>query len=349
MDPDAAYNGTDFLAAWLDRRHGPSQIYCTQVTAGGAVLSDTGVRLSGRDSSFEYSLPAVASNGDQYLTAWLGTRPQGSVVLGTRLAAGGEVLDPLPLAFSCDTVFQQRLGVESDGRDYLVVWTSPTASDTGSDLWCRRLSNAGELLDSAPKLVASSPFGITEPALAFGGNCYLAVWSGMADESQVFGCRIRPDGTVLDPNGFPICTGPGRNFDPAVASDGERFLVTWTENQSEDCDIYATLVDTGGVTGLEMPGVRTGQGRLRLAVSPRPSRSQVAIRFTLPQTQDVRLDIYDAVGRHVRRLASGLLPAGTSELCWDGGAASPGNYFCRLSSDLGSITARITLLATGEP
>lgn len=89
---------------------------------------------------------------------------------------------------------------------------------------------------------------------------------------------------------------------------------------------------TGGTTGVEAPG----SGRpFSLSVHPVPARTPVRIRFDLPTAGPVRLEVFDAAGRQMCRLASGRFPAGEHELQWSlrddrGRPLTTGVYFVRL-------------------
>ena len=61
------------------------------------------------------------------------------------------------------------------------------------------------------------------------------------------------------------------------------------------------------------------------------------ISFTVPTETNVRLEIFDLLGRVVKTLVDGNLPAGHHQIMWDGETssgerASSGVYFARLSS-----------------
>ncbi len=91
------------------------------------------------------------------------------------------------------------------------------------------------------------------------------------------------------------------------------------------------------------PVVREG---LRLVREGREWSLAVSLRGAV---SDVRIDLFDAQGRHVRRLHGGPLPAGLTRVRWDGrseaGAASPaGLYFARLTSPRLRATARLVRL-----
>jgi hypothetical protein len=72
-----------------------------------------------------------------------------------------------------------------------------------------------------------------------------------------------------------------------------------------------------------------------LPVSPNPFQNVTVIWFDLSQTENVTLEIFDLLGRQVRRLRDGNLPAGTYSALWDGrdelgNFSSSGVYFAIL-------------------
>ncbi len=81
---------------------------------------------------------------------------------------------------------------------------------------------------------------------------------------------------------------------------------------------------------------------------PNPFNPGTTIRFYLPRTSRVRLEIFDILGRKIRTLVEGVRPAGEHRVTWDGrdGSArqvSGGVYFYRLESE-GYLMQRKMLL-----
>jgi hypothetical protein len=64
---------------------------------------------------------------------------------------------------------------------------------------------------------------------------------------------------------------------------------------------------------------------------PNPCNPVSIIRFSLVLPSRVTLIVYDAIGREVRRLVDGMLPAGYYQQQFDGGALASGVYFYRLT------------------
>ncbi len=79
---------------------------------------------------------------------------------------------------------------------------------------------------------------------------------------------------------------------------------------------------------------------LEWTLSPNPASEQAALRFTLPQSAIVNVNIYDAQGRLIRNLQpSALLPAGKHHLQWN--PPVPGTYFYQLMVDGKIISAQL--------
>ncbi len=102
-----------------------------------------------------------------------------------------------------------------------------------------------------------------------------------------------------------------------------------------------TLTVTGGLANNALPaaGGFVGQPRVTalLQNAPNPFRAGTVIGFSLANRGPVSLDVYDASGRHVTNLATGVWEAGDHKIEWNGrdgrGANAPkGVYFYRLSA-----------------
>lgn len=102
------------------------------------------------------------------------------------------------------------------------------------------------------------------------GAVYFVVWDDFRrgtdfHDSDVYGARILPDGTILDPDGIPISTIQNRfEGGGSVAWNGENFFVSWTDYrdytpETEKSDIYATRISSNG-TVLDPEGIRISQG-----------------------------------------------------------------------------------------
>jgi len=99
------------------------------------------------------------------------------------------------------------------GTNFLVVWADTRAHQTSSmDIYGVRLDQNGAALDTAAIPICTATNDQLAPAVAANGTNYLAVWSDRRNtpsnalHGDIYGALISGFGTVLQSNGFAICT-----------------------------------------------------------------------------------------------------------------------------------------------
>ncbi|ABS25884.1 cell wall/surface repeat-containing protein [Anaeromyxobacter sp. Fw109-5] len=149
--------------------------------------------------------------------------------------------------FPPPTGSQSSPAVAFDGTSHLVVW-SDARGGAGQDLHGARVSAAGVLLDPAPLVISAGPGDEITAAVAFDGTNYLVVWQDQRGSTgrDVYGARVSPDGTVLDPGGIAISTAAEHQVEPAVAFDGTSYLVVWEDRRGGLADVRGARVSPNG-------------------------------------------------------------------------------------------------------
>lgn len=77
---------------------------------------------------------------------------------------------------------------------------------------------------------------------------------------------------------------------------------------------------------------------------PNPFNPSTTIRFGLPEAADVRLVVYDALGRRVRVLVDGMQPAGWHDVRFEAAHLPIGVYFYTLHAGSKARSGRMNLL-----
>ncbi len=150
---------------------------------------------------------------------------------------------------------------------------------------------------------------------------------------------------------------------------GSRFVwVDWTVETAESpttVRIYA-VIDPQNQIADEVhednntawaPLVRLGSGTTGVEVAesiplsyalydnyPNPFNPQTVVRFDLPQSDNVRLEIFDLLGRRVATLLDERRSAGTHNVTFDAGSLASGVYLYRLSTGSFIQTRKMILL-----
>lgn len=77
---------------------------------------------------------------------------------------------------------------------------------------------------------------------------------------------------------------------------------------------------------------------------PNPFNPTTAIRWQLAQVGDVRITVYDLLGRTVATVANGAYPAGTHTVTFDASRLASGVYVIRMEAGTQTFARRMTLL-----
>lgn len=255
-EPSVAFNGQDFLVAWLDA----GAVRATRVQPSGAVLDAAPLLVDADADTF-----SLAANGATWLIATESFTAGAGGLHGFRVAASGALLDPggvvlvagsFFLYFGCELsaasgewllvstdlngAFAQRFdaalapigaafavpsrALTGSGTHYLFAW-----QDFAHRLLVGRMQPDGVLLDPQGVLVADAWWwndGTT--ALAWGNGQW---WLAFADITTGLSlARITAGGVVQDPGGFTLAPAAQVPGQPALAGVPGGVQATWLES-----------------------------------------------------------------------------------------------------------------------
>ena len=265
VDPAVAFDGTNYLVVWRSVVWPSVYLNAARVTPSGTVLDPAAIRISS-----SYWPPAVASDGTNSLVVWLGVDHR---LYGTRISLSGVVLDPDPIVISGPPRYVYEPAIAFDGTNYFVAWfDSLTGNIHGA-----RVSRAGTVLDPGGIQISDGVGRTEKPTIAFGGANYLVAWQDTRSGCcSIFGTRVSPAGSVLDPGGIAIATRGREQVEPTAVFDGTNYFVAWADNRSivsSGSDIYGAHVTQEGwvleARGILLSTVVRRTGRQARCVVPR--------------------------------------------------------------------------------
>lgn len=155
---------------------------------------------------------------------------------------------------------------QRDGRDLPgatdPVLTLPDVQVLDAGVYRVVISNSAGSITSAEARLTVLPGGWSGamadqrmPAVAGSAERFLVAWADRRDEASkdwdIYATRVTPEGRVLEPGGLAVCCVADAQDSPAVASDGQDFLVVWSDTRGvrtgrTDIDIYGARVTGEG-------------------------------------------------------------------------------------------------------
>jgi hypothetical protein len=216
----AAGSGGEFLVVWTSESPSTSNdVYSVRVGPNGGVLEPPGRASfdSAADARSEGQADVVWNGStSQYLVMWSALNATTSA-----LAASLRDQNGADVGHGYTQVHGRTLGVSdpaiaTGGGNYLVAFAMRTGGGSSYDIAAIRITGAG--IVGGPFPISSASGDQQTPAIAFNGQ-YLVAWKDRRNEptgGDVYGARVKLDGTVLDPTGFPVYAASARDERPAV-------------------------------------------------------------------------------------------------------------------------------------
>jgi hypothetical protein len=224
---------------------------------------------------FTQDQPDVAFDGTNFLVVWR-ARISGQVwssgIGATRVGQDGEVLDPdgTLLPGSDGVTMERPMVVFVDGH-YLVAYEDgPVVSGVIVGTDGAVVGAPFPISDGLSQFPGTTDHGEWYPSMTTNGETALVVWQeydGGVDPvsgapfrwHRIVGARVA-GAAMLDPGGIVVAPSSRPELAPDVASDGDGFLVTWTQNLGEqDTDVLGARVSAGGVL-LDPTAIAIGTG-----------------------------------------------------------------------------------------
>ncbi|MCA9729005.1 MAG: hypothetical protein KC729_15035 [Candidatus Eisenbacteria bacterium] len=178
-----------------------------------------------------------------------------------------------------------------------------------------------------------------------------------------------PDGAYWDVADYPLPAGTKRVIASVYYQTMSREYAEFLRDENETNDAGQVLYDAWNQFGRSCPElmasdtvdvvpagvdpagpvVQSNSAVSGLQAGPNPFRSEVALGLGLNRPAEVRLEVYDVLGRACRSIVQGRLAAGAHRLVWDGQDetghdAGSGIFWLRLQVDDTVETRRVVRL-----
>ena|GEM_PF-747019 len=172
------------------------------------------------------------------------------------------------------------------------------------------------------------------------GALYVSVGEAGTDDNHIYMALAQTAITDTQSFLFHTFSNTGLNwarFDGVTVGDGSSDFEGLVVPIRATVDLNAGATDTADDFTLPV-AVSLDQNY------PNPFNPSTQIRFSLPASSDVQLEVYDMLGRRVASLVSGTLPAGSHEVTFDASDLSSGLYLYSIASGAQKITRTMTLV-----
>ena len=233
--------------------------------------------------------------------------------------------------------------IVSDGLGGAIIsWTdNRTGVAPGTaDIYAQRVNSTGAVQWTATGVIICTSAGdqIKSQIVSDGNNGAYIVWEDHrnAGNSDIYAQRIASNAAINWPaTGFAICTAGYDQLNPMIVSNGNLgAIVVWQDYRSgNNFDIYMNGFNTAGIfTAVENAGTTNPLEFSLLQNYPNPFNPVTVINYQIPKTGNVKLSIYDALGKEVNILVNESQNAGNYNIEWNATAYPSGVYIYRMEA-----------------
>ncbi len=217
----SAYAGGTFLVAGAVASAGAvPDLAFFKIDPTGSISATSPLATGSRDVD-------VASDGDQFLAAWLKLRTTGEQdLVASRISATGQIIDATPIIVEAATARKGRPRVAFDGTNFLVAWSN---GELSRRVLGARITRTGVLLDLEPfhiSEVRSEPIQLSVAGSPAGG--FLVLWEDGL--SAILGNRVSAGGMPLDAAGVVVAAGDHVSSLQTLWDSGSRtYIGAWAD------------------------------------------------------------------------------------------------------------------------
>ncbi len=190
--------------------------------------------------------------------------------------------------------------------------------------------------------ITSDTVSSRRPSITASDSSVHLVWhNSLAGHSEVHYKLSTNEGSSWLPD---LRLTTNRSLEASVCVNGSAVYCIWEDLRDGNREIYFKRNPTGSPLGVEIVNSTVPTSYLLKQNYPNPFNPVTKIRFYIPESGFVSLQIYDAVGRNLATLVDQNLNPGIYEVEWNAVNLPSGIYFYRITASEFSEVKKMVLV-----
>jgi hypothetical protein len=337
ISPSVAVSGSIVHIVWEEYRDGSSEIYYKRSTnAGISWGADT--RLTNYIDASEF--PTIAVSDSVVHIAWRDYRNLNWEIYYKRSTDGG-VSWGADIRLTNNTAQSVYPSVAVSGSTVHVVWyDSPAEND---EIYYKRSTDAGISWGTDIRLTNNADISLY-PSVAVSSSVVHVMWCDYRDGNWEIYYKRSIDAGLSWGADTRLTNYSSDSYRPSVAVSGTVVHVVWQDSRDGNYEIYYKRDPTGNPTGIKNITSEIPSSYSLEQNYPNPFNSMTNVKFQISNSGNVKIIVFDLLGKEIATLVNEQLAPGTYEVTFDGNNLTSGIYFYRLQTEEFINTKRMILL-----
>ncbi len=335
-NPSIAVSASNVNIVWDDNRDGNYEIYYKRSTDGG-VNWEADTRLTNNTSSSGSA--SITAVGLFVHIVWYDNRDGNNEIyykLSTNsgLNWGADTR----LTYNTDNSIQPSIAVA--GSLVHVLWADYRYN---VEIFYKRSTDGGMSWGDDIRLTNNSG-NSWYPSIAISGSFMNIVWSDNSDGNFEIYYKHSTNNGLIWGNDTRLTNNTAVSINPSIANSGSNLHVVWTDSRDGNNEIYYKRNPTGNPTNIQIITSEIPTAFSLEQNYPNPFNPITNIKFQIAKSGNVKLIVFDILGKEVATLVNESLQPGTYETTFDASNLTSGIYFYRLQTDKFVETKKMSLI-----
>ena len=182
------------------------------------------------------------------------------------------------------------------------------------------------------------------PSIIASGSIVHVTWMDVRDGNwEIYYKRSIDRGTTWETD-ERLTNSDGDSFYPSVTVNDTAVDVLWQDARDGNFEMYYKSNPRGNLVGISKISREVPQSYSLSQNYPNPFNPETKIDFRVPKLSNLKIVIYDNLGRVTQTLVNEQLNPGTYSVTWNASNYPSGVYFYRLQTGDYEITKKLVLL-----
>lgn len=332
---------------WYDNRAGNYDIYTQRIANAGAVVWTTNGVATCTMASDQLK-PDICSDGASgVIITWYDFRSTTDYnIYAQRQGPSGAIVWVVDGVVMNNNVAYAQTDpkIVSDGLGGAIISWTDYRTGTTADIYAQRVNTTGTVQWTATGVIicTSANDQIKSQLVSDGNNGAYITWEDHRNvgNSDIYAQRIASNAAINWPaTGYLVCAAANNQSSPMIVSNGNLgAIVVWQDfRNGNNFDIYETGFNISGFVATGNNGTSIPDEFSISQNYPNPFNPSTTINYQLPIAGNVKISIYDALGKNVGILVNKSQNAGNYNIEWNAANLPSGVYIYKIEA--GSFTS----------